>query len=145
MIHAESRSAAGADEHDLEAVLLELALEFADFTARGFEAAVQTAAEQVNASVLFNVRFDHPRCQRVAAVKMAVQGKIYLLLLDRPGHKVSVIAVAQDHWRVIEEVIAWTAQPLPLQASVESQTELKLLLYAVCAPLRGADRAAQGG
>jgi hypothetical protein len=140
MIHAESRSPTDADEYDLEAVLLELALEFADFTGQGFEAAVQTAAEQVNASVLFNVRFDHPRCQRVAAVKMAVQGKIYLLLLDRPGHKVSVIAVDEDHWRIIEDVIAWTAQPLPMQAGVDSQTQLKLLLYAACAPLRADER-----
>ena len=74
-----------ADAYDLEAVLLELAFEFVDFTATSFEAAVQTAAEKVSASVLFNVRFDQPRYQRAAAVETKPQGKLYLLLLDRRG------------------------------------------------------------
>jgi len=40
--------------------------------------------------------------------------------------------------RVVEEVTEWAARPLAMQASVDSQTQLKLLLYAACAPLRAA-------
>lgn len=136
MKHAESQFPAKADAYELEAVLLELAFEFVDFTATSFEAAVHEAAEKVNATVLFNVRFDQPRYQRAAAVRTGSFGKIYLLLLDRPGRKVDVLGVEEDHRHVIDEVSAWAARPLAMQASADSQTQLKLLLYAACAPLR---------
>jgi hypothetical protein len=135
---SESQSPTEADACDLEAVLLELAFEFVDFTATSFEAAVQEAAEKVSASVLFNVRFDQPRYQRAAAVETKPQHKLYLLLLDRRGRKVDVLPVAEDHRRVVEEVREWAARPLAMQASVDSQTQLKLLLYAACAPLAAA-------
>ena len=138
MMMPESPFPAKADAYDLEAVLLELAFEFVDFTASGFDAAVQAAAEKVSASVLFNVRFDQPRYQRAAAVETMPQGKLYLLLLDRKGRKVDVLTVPEDHRRVVEEVREWAARPLAMQASVDSQTQLKLLLYAACAPLRAA-------
>jgi hypothetical protein len=127
-----------AEAYDLEAVLLELAFEFVDFTATSFETAVQEAAGKISASVLFNVRFDQPRYQRAAAVETNPQGRLYLLLLDRKGRKVDVLTVPEDHRRVVEEVRAWAARPLAMQASVDSQTQLKLLLYAACAPLRRA-------
>jgi hypothetical protein len=138
MKHSESHSPTDTDASDLEAVLLELAFEFVDFTASGFEAAVQSAAEKVHASVLFNVRFDQPRYQRAAAVRTSPFGRIYLLLLDRAGRKVDVMGVDEEHRRVIDEVTAWAAQPLPMQADANSQTQLKLLLYAACSPLRRA-------
>jgi hypothetical protein len=138
MMHPESLSPNETEAYDLEAVLLELAFEFVDFTACGFDVAVQAAAEKVQAAVLFNVRFDQPRYQRAAAVETQPQGKLYLLLLDRPGRKVDVLPVPEDHRRVVEEVSKWAARPLAMQASVDSQTQLKLLLYAACAPLRAA-------
>jgi hypothetical protein len=138
MMMTESQLPAETDAHDLEAVLLELAFEFVDFTTTSFETAVRTAAEKIPASVLFNVRFDQPRYQRAAAVETKPQGKLYLLLLDRRGRKVDVLGVPEDHRRVVEEVREWAARPLAMQASVDSQTQLKLLLYAACVPLRAA-------
>ena len=135
MAHRESSAHA---EHDLEAVLLELAFEFADFTVSGFEAAVQAAAGQVDAEILFNVRFDHPRYQRVAAVRNRSQGKICLILFERSGHRVRVIPIAPDHAPTIGEIRAWSAQPLHLQADTENQNRLKHLLFVACAPLRRA-------
>jgi hypothetical protein len=125
-------------EYDLEAVLLELAFEFVDFTALGFDAAVQDAADRVDAAVLFNVRFDHPRYQRVAAVKSRAQDKICLILFERAGHHVRVIPISPDHAPTIEEVQTWSAQPLHLQADAENQDRLKHLLFVACAPLRRA-------
>jgi hypothetical protein len=134
----ESLLPAETDAHDLEAVLLELAFEFVDFTTTSFETAVRMAAEKIPASVLFNVRFDQPRYQRAAALETKPQDKLYLLLLDRQGRRVDVLGVPEDHRRVVEEVREWAARPLAMQASVDSQTQLKLLLYAACVPLRAA-------
>jgi hypothetical protein len=135
MTHAESLPAA---EYDLEAVLLELAFEFVDFTLSSFETAVQAAADQVDAEMLFNVRFDHPRYQRVAAVKSRSQEKICLVLFERSGRRVRVIPISPDHAPTIEEVRVWSAQPLHLQADAENQDRLKHLLFVACAPLRRA-------
>ena len=135
MTHTESLPAA---EHDLEAVLLELAFEFVDFTVSSFETAVQAAAEQVDAEVLFNVRFDHPRYQRVSAVLSREQDKICLVLFERSGRRVRVIPIAPDHAPTIEEVRVWSAQPLHLQADEENQNRLRHLLFVACAPLRRA-------
>jgi len=125
-------------EYDLEAVLLELAFEFVDFTVSSFETAVQDAADRVDSTVLFNVRFDHPRYQRVAAVGSRSQDKICLVLFERSGHRVRVIPIAPDHAPTIEEVRVWSAQPLHLQADAENQDRLKHLLFVACAPLRRA-------
>jgi hypothetical protein len=133
MTHAESPA-----EHDLEAVLLELAFEFVDFTLSSFETAVQAAAEQVDAEILFNVRFDHPRYQRVAAVRSRSQGTVCLALFERSGRRVRVIPIAPDHAPTIEEVRVWAAQPLHLQADEENQNRLRHLLFVACAPLRRA-------
>jgi hypothetical protein len=135
MTHRESSANA---EYDLEAVLLELAFEFVDFTVSGFDVAVQAAAVQVDAEILFNVRFDHPRYQRVAAVKSRSQEKICLVLFERSGHRVRVIPIAPDHAPTIEEVRAWSAQSLHLQADAENQDRLRHLLFVACAPLRRA-------
>jgi hypothetical protein len=137
MTHRESSAHA---EDDLEAVLLELAFEFVDFTVSSFEAAVQAAADQVDGEILFNVRFDHPRYQRVAAVRnrSQEQDKVCLILFERSGHRVRVIPIAPDHAPTIEEVRAWSAQPLHLQADAENQDRLKHLLFVACAPLRRA-------
>jgi hypothetical protein len=135
MTHDESPAPA---EYDLEAVLLELAFEFVDFTLSSFETAVQDAAERVDATVLFNVRFDHPRYQRVSAVRSRSQDKICLVLFERSGRKVRVVPIPPDHAPTIEEVRAWSAQPLSLQADAENQDRLKHLLFVACAPLRRA-------
>jgi hypothetical protein len=99
---------------------------------------VQAAASQVDAEVLFNVRFDHPRYQRAAAVRSRPQDKICLVLFERSGHRVRVIPIAPDHASTIEEVRMWAAQPLHLQADAENQDRLKHLLFVACAPLRRA-------
>ncbi len=132
-MHADLIFPAAPVHPDLEAVLFELAFEFFDFT-HGFDAAVQSAARQIGASALFNVRFEHPRFQRAAAARTHAHDKVYLLLLDRSGWKVDVVATTPDNQPLIEDIVAWAAQPLARQSSEESQAELKNLLSAACAP-----------
>ena len=83
-IAAEALMAEQADTNSLEAVELELALHNQNLVSLGFEESIRTALKATGGEMLFQMRLENEDCQRIAAVRIGVEGERQFALVIMP-------------------------------------------------------------
>lgn len=117
---------------ELEAALIDIALNVEDMTSQGFVATMENLAARVGGKIEFDVRIDRDICvQRIASVVFADEGRV-LLALSSDGQRILHIPLSDevdgDFFRSLAD---WYALPLRKRAYINTDAAAVLLIGAL--------------